>query len=41
MVAMLAAVREHWGGWDAFVADIGVQPEVVDRVRAALLEPRP
>jgi protein-tyrosine phosphatase len=37
MERMLVGMRDQWGTWDAYAADIGVGPEVVAAVRAALL----
>jgi protein-tyrosine phosphatase len=39
MEGMLVGMRATWGSWDGYAADIGVEPEVVDRVRSLLLEP--
>jgi protein-tyrosine phosphatase len=37
MEGMLVAMREQWGNWDDYAADIGVEPAVVEALRAALL----
>ncbi len=37
MEGMLERMREEWGSWDGYAADIGVEPDVVAAVRAALL----
>jgi protein-tyrosine phosphatase len=37
MIGMLARMREEWSSWNGYAADIGVEPEVLDRLRAALL----
>ncbi|MCJ7438034.1 MAG: tyrosine-protein phosphatase [Acidimicrobiia bacterium] len=37
MEGMLVAMREQWGAWDDYVTDIGVEPGVVEALRAALL----
>jgi protein tyrosine/serine phosphatase len=37
MEGMIAGMREEWGSWDGYAADIGVEPEVVAALRAALL----
>jgi protein-tyrosine phosphatase len=37
MVDMLAGVREEWGGFEAYVASIGVDASTVDALHAALL----
>jgi protein-tyrosine phosphatase len=37
MQGMIVGLRGQWGTWDDYVADIGVEPEVVEALRAALL----
>jgi len=37
MEDMVVAMREEWGSWEGYAADIGVTPEVIARLRAALL----
>ena len=37
MEGTLVGMREQWGTWEAYVGDIGVEPEVVGALRAALL----
>ena len=37
MEGMIAGMRSEWGGWDGYAADVGVEPEVLDALRAALL----
>jgi hypothetical protein len=37
MEGMIVGLRGQWGTWDDYVADIGVEPEVVEALRAALL----
>ncbi len=40
MEGLVAGVHRDWGGWDSYVTDIGVGPEVVDALRDLLLEPK-
>ena len=37
MEGMIAGMRSEWGSWDGYAADVGVEPEVLDALRAALL----
>jgi protein-tyrosine phosphatase len=37
MEGMIAGLREQWGSWDGYATDIGVEPEVVEALHAALL----
>jgi protein-tyrosine phosphatase len=39
MEGMLEGVHEQWGGFDAYVDDIGVSPDVVDCLRSELVSP--
>jgi protein-tyrosine phosphatase len=39
MVNLLAYLREHYGSVEAYAAGIGVPPEVVEALRAALVQP--
>lgn len=37
MEGMIVGMREAWGSWEGYAADIGVTPEVIARLRDALL----
>jgi len=39
MEGLVEGVHRDWGGWDTYVSDIGVEPGVVETLRARLLEP--
>jgi hypothetical protein len=39
MVAMLARLRAEWSSPEAWAHDQGIEPELIERVRARLLEP--
>ncbi len=38
MEGLVEGVHRDWGGWEAYVGDIGVAPQVVDALRTALIE---
>lgn len=41
MEGLVAGIHRDWGGWESYVTDIGVGPDVIDAVRVALLEEHP
>lgn len=38
MEGLVEGVERAWGGWEPYVTDIGVGPDVIDALRVALLE---